>query len=104
MNEEHIDRVIKLYKERKTVEKTSYLASFEDIRANDFNLNIPRYVDSSEEEEEIDLHQLSQRTKATDEAVKQANRELLNMMEELTFSDGDIESAVKEFVGILKGE
>ena len=55
MNKEHIDRVIKLYNDRKTVDKLSFLASYEDIEKNDFNLNIPRYIDTSEEEEEIDI-------------------------------------------------
>ena len=44
MTDEHIDAVLNLYNDRKTVEKESYLASFEDIEKNDFNLNIPRYV------------------------------------------------------------
>ena len=52
MTDEHIDEVMDLYGRRETVEKESYLASFEDIEKNDFNLNIPRYVDNFEEEEE----------------------------------------------------
>ena len=58
MTDEHIDEVLALYSDRKTVEKESYLASFEDIEKNDFNLNIPRYVDNFEKEEEIDLKEL----------------------------------------------
>ena len=50
MQEEHIDRVLELYKNRKPVEKEAYLASYDDIVSNDFNLNIPRYVDTMEEE------------------------------------------------------
>lgn len=45
MTDEHIDSVIELYNGRTTVEKESFLAGFEDIEKNDFNLNIPRYVD-----------------------------------------------------------
>lgn len=58
MTDEHIDAVINLYNNRQTVDKESYLASFEDIEKNDFNLNIPRYVDNFEKEEEIDLNEL----------------------------------------------
>ena len=43
------------YQERKDVEKYAHLASIEEIRENDFNLNIPRYVDTFEEEEEVDI-------------------------------------------------
>ena len=46
MTDEHIDAVIDLYHKRETVEKEAFLASFEDIEKNDFNLNIPRYVDN----------------------------------------------------------
>lgn len=52
---EHIEKIFKTYVERKDVEKYAHLASFEEIQKNDFNLNIPRYVDTSEDEEEIDL-------------------------------------------------
>lgn len=48
MSDEHIDEVMDLYNRRETVDKESYLASFDDIEKNDFNLNIPRYVDNFE--------------------------------------------------------
>lgn len=41
--------------ERKDIEKYAHLASYQEIEQNGFNLNIPRYVDSSEEEEQIDI-------------------------------------------------
>ena len=40
---------------RTEVEKFAHVADFAEIRENDFNLNIPRYVDTFEEEEEIDI-------------------------------------------------
>ncbi|QQP70180.1 type I restriction-modification system subunit M [Carnobacterium sp. CS13] len=55
LTQENIEKVVSTYKERKTVEKYAHLASFEEIKENDFNLNIPRYVDTFEEEEPIDM-------------------------------------------------
>lgn len=55
LTEAHIDKIVATYKARKSVDKYAYLADLEEIRENDFNLNIPRYVDTFEEEEEIDL-------------------------------------------------
>jgi len=52
---DNIQKIIDTYKERKTTDKYSYLATFDEIKENDFNLNIPRYVDTFEEEAEIDL-------------------------------------------------
>lgn len=102
MHEEHIDRVLELYHARKTVDKVSYLASFEDIRANDYNLNIPRYVDTSEEEPEVDLKQLSMSIRETDRAIKAGNEALLEMLGELTFANPETKNAVEELIGVLK--
>ncbi|MCY7337122.1 MAG: type I restriction-modification system subunit M [Chamaesiphon sp.] len=52
---EDIAKIVGTYDRRETVEKYAYLATFEEIAENDFNLNIPRYVDTFEEEEEIDI-------------------------------------------------
>jgi type I restriction enzyme M protein len=52
---QNIEKIVATYKARQSVDKYAYLASVEEIRENDFNLNIPRYVDTFEEEEEIDL-------------------------------------------------
>lgn len=53
---EHIQKIIDTYRERKEIEKYSHCATLQEIRDNDFNLNIPRYVDTFEEEEPIDIH------------------------------------------------
>ncbi|MBA4391079.1 MAG: type I restriction-modification system subunit M [Syntrophus sp. (in: bacteria)] len=53
--EEHIEHIVKTYKNRQGADKYAHVASFDEIKENDFNLNIPRYVDTFEEEEEIDI-------------------------------------------------
>lgn len=53
--DEHIEKIAAAYKGREDVDKYAHLAPFEEIEENDFNLNIPRYVDTFEEEEEIDI-------------------------------------------------
>ncbi len=102
MKERHIDHVLELYNNRKTVEKEAYLASYEDIVANDFNLNIPRYVDTTEEEPEIDLRELTQNIKETDQAIKEGNKALLGMLKELSFNNDDTKEAVEEFIRVLE--
>ena len=52
---ENIDKIVQAYQKRQSLDKYAYLATPEEIQENDFNLNIPRYVDTFEEEEEIDL-------------------------------------------------
>lgn len=53
--DEHLDKIVATVTARKEVEKYAHVATFEEIKDNDFNLNIPRYVDTFEEEVEIDI-------------------------------------------------
>lgn len=55
LTDENIEKILATYQARQNIDKYAYLASFEEIQENDFNLNIPRYVDTFEEEDEIDL-------------------------------------------------
>ncbi len=57
---EHIEKIVETYKDRTELEKYSHKASLEEIKENDYNLNIPRYVDTFEEEAEIDLSAVRQ--------------------------------------------
>ena len=55
LNEAHIAKVVETFRTRTAIEKYSHRASPEEIAENDFNLNIPRYVDTFEPEEEINV-------------------------------------------------
>ena len=58
LSDANIEKIIKAYRERKDIPKYAHVASIEEIRENDYNLNIPRYVDTTEEEEEIDINEV----------------------------------------------
>lgn len=55
LSEDNITKIMQTYADRAEVEKYAHVAEFLEIKENDFNLNIPRYVDTFEEEEEIDI-------------------------------------------------
>ena len=55
LGERQIDKIVATLKARQSIDQYAYVAKAEEIAANDFNLNIPRYVDTFTEEEEIDL-------------------------------------------------
>ncbi|NJW54549.1 N-6 DNA methylase, partial [Salinimicrobium oceani] len=59
LKQKHIDKIIDTYRNRETIDKFSYLADLDEVKENDFNLNIPRYVDTFEEEEPVDLDSVS---------------------------------------------
>lgn len=55
LSNEDIDRIVNAYEQRAEIEKFSHIATIDELRANNFNCNIPRYVDTFEEEEPIDI-------------------------------------------------
>lgn len=69
---ENINKIIETYKNRVDVEKYAHLASIEEVRENEYNLNIPRYIDTSEEEEIIDLAEVNR-------MLEQDNKEIAEL-------------------------
>ncbi|MGQ4678848.1 type I restriction-modification system subunit M [Paenibacillus polymyxa] len=59
LTDKNINKIIETYRNRVDVDKYAHVASLEEIKANEFNLNIPRYVDTFEEEQVIDLAEVS---------------------------------------------
>lgn len=98
MTDEHIDALINLYMNRENVEKEASLASFEDIEKNDFNLNIPRYVDTFEKEEEVDLNALLTDMKKTDEELEKTQQEFLSLLKDLTSPDEKIMASLQDLI------
>ena len=103
MTDEHINSVVELYTKRETIEKESFLASFEEIEKNDFNLNIPRYVDNFEKEEEVDLSALLTEMQKTDEELEQVQGELLSLLKELTSENETIMASLTALIGKMEG-
>uniref|UniRef100_UPI00403EA7A4 N-6 DNA methylase n=1 Tax=Paenibacillus sp. FSL P2-0322 TaxID=2921628 RepID=UPI00403EA7A4 len=59
LTDKNINKIIETYRNRVYVDKYAHVAPLEEIKANEFNLNIPRYVDTFEEEQVIDLAEVS---------------------------------------------
>jgi len=92
-----IQQIVDAYKERKDIEKFTHLASFEEIKANDYNLNIPRYVDTFEAEDEIDIVALSKDLIDTNDQIAAKETEFLSLVDQLAVTDEtrDVISAIK---------
>jgi len=58
LEQKHIDAIIRAYMERKDIERFAHVATIDEIKENDYNLNIPRYVDTFEEEALIDIEEV----------------------------------------------
>lgn len=78
-----IDRIVETYKERSEIESYSNVITIDVIAGNDFNLNIPRYVNTFEEEEPIDLKEVSKKLKNLERNLKEADNEIMKYCKEL---------------------
>lgn len=83
LREEDVEKIIKTYTIRETIDKYSYVATMEDIEKNEYNLNIPRYVDIFEEEEPVDLDAIKEKVKNIDREIADIDKELKGYFEEL---------------------
>ena len=78
LREEDLQKIIEVYKDFKTVDKFSHVSNIDEIQENDYNLNIPRYVDTFEEEDPVDMEEVAQNIKD----IKQELKEIESKMEE----------------------
>lgn len=83
LRQEHIDKIIETYRNRTEIEKYSHCATLEEIKDNDYNLNIPRYVDTFEEEEEIDIHAVMSEIKELEAKRADLDKEIEVYLKEL---------------------
>jgi type I restriction enzyme M protein len=83
LRDSDVEEIINTYRTRETKDKYSYVATLAEIAENDYNLNIPRYVDTFEEEEEIDLNAVSANLKNIDKDLEEVNKEITGFCEEL---------------------
>jgi type I restriction enzyme M protein len=86
LRDEDVEQLIHTYRQRQTLDKYSYVATLSEIAENDYNLNIPRYVDTFEEEEPIDLEAVSQQLKTLDQELESTNQSIATFCEELNIS------------------
>jgi len=81
--DEHIQKIIDTYEARESVDKYAYVAEFDEIKENDFNLNIPRYVDTFEEEEEINIREVQGEIDELDAELAQVQEQMAHYLKEL---------------------
>lgn len=83
LTDENIEKILNTYINRKDVEKYAHAASLEEVEENDYNLNIPRYVDTFEEEEEIDIKAVMKEIKELEAKRDELDKEINVYLKEL---------------------
>ena len=98
MTAEQVEKVIKAYKERADIERYSSNVSVSTILDNDYNLNIPRYIDSFEPEEIPDAVQLAKDLNEINRESRTLGLEIAEMLKQLVCTDPDAQKEHDEFV------
>jgi type I restriction enzyme M protein len=75
--------IVNAYRERLEIAKYSYLAPLNEIHENDYNLNIPRYVNTFEEEEPVNITEVSATLKKLETRMQETDKELIALCKEL---------------------
>ena len=83
LNDTHIKKILDTYHQRKEIEKYSHIATYEEIQENDYNLNIPRYVDTFEEEEPVDIEATKKRITEIEAELSEVKQQMQVYLEEL---------------------
>ena len=104
LRDKDIDKIINTYKERKDVERYAHVATFDEIQENDFNLNIPRYVDTFVPEPPVDLKKVAADLHETNTEIEKTQKELVGMLKDLTSDDNDIMEGLNAIIKELGEE
>ena len=83
LTNEYIDKIVNIYSERKEIEKYAHIETLDEIKENDYNLNISRYIDMFEEEEVIDIDKTKTEIKRLEDEVKKVKEEMAVYLQEL---------------------
>jgi type I restriction enzyme M protein len=98
MTSEHVLKVIDTYNNRSDIEKYSRKVSISEIEENDYNLNIPRYIDSFEPEEIPDAVRLAKELNEINRESRTLGLEIAEMLKQLVCTDPDAKKEHDEFV------
>ena len=103
LTSDNITKIIETYHEREHVDKYAHVASLEEIKENDYNLNIPRYVDTFEEEEVVPLSEVAQELTQVRAEIEATSASLFKLLGELEGTTEEAKNELTKFVELLKG-
>lgn len=98
----NIDKIVNAYNERQNVDKYAHIASLDEVKENDYNLNIPRYVDTFEEEPEISLSEVATEITKTKEEIETSTQELFGLLNDLEGTTNQAKEELDRFTDIMR--
>lgn len=85
LRDQDIEKILRTYQERKNIERYAHSASFKEIEENDFNLNVPRYVDTFVEEEEVDIEFVQKEINQLEKELMTVQKDMKKYLKELGY-------------------
>jgi type I restriction enzyme M protein len=82
-----VERIVVTYGARGFVDRYAYVADFAEIKENDFNLNIPRYVDTFEPEPDVDMEAMAAEIVKLDIQLSEVQQSMRQYLDELGFAE-----------------
>ncbi|MDH5106368.1 type I restriction-modification system subunit M [Lentilactobacillus diolivorans] len=101
---EDIEKIISTYKKRQNIDKYAHVANMDEIKENEYNLNIPRYVDTFEPEPPVDVDKLVQDIQSTDEQIVKLESEFSGMLNDLDGKNPDAQQQLTKIKELFKNE
>ena len=83
LTDEYVDKIVSAYRQRINIDRYSYVATMDEIAENDYNLNIPRYVDTFQAEARVDIAQVAKEIKEIDEQLSDADKQIADFCRQL---------------------
>ncbi|PKM53577.1 MAG: type I restriction-modification system subunit M, partial [Firmicutes bacterium HGW-Firmicutes-5] len=97
----NIDKIIETYAKREDIEKYAHLANLDEIKENDYNLNIPRYVDTFEKEEVIPLSQVATELAEVKTEIANTYDNLFGLLNELEGTTAESQAELHKFISLF---
>lgn len=101
LSAQNIDDIVQAYHKREDIEKYAHLASIDEIKENDYNLNIPRYVDTFEEEEVVPLAEVAKELREVQAEIDKSTEDLLGMLGSLTGTTDEAKEELRKFIELM---
>ncbi len=101
LSEDNINKILTAYCARKDMDKYAHVADLHEIKQNDYNLNIPRYVDTFEEQPVVPLSQLARELTEVNQDIESTTKELFKLMSELQGTTPEAQAELEQFIKIM---
>ena len=85
LREEDIKKIVSAFRKYEDIDGYCHIADFEELKENEFNLNVPRYVDISESEEEVDIQKTIDELKKLEKEKQEIEIQVNKNLKELGF-------------------